>query len=753
MERSRQATLLDAKKIIDVFRSGGQLSRFLRGFEIREQQEKMLSDVVEAYNGSSIGLIEAGTGTGKSLAYLVPAIVWALQNRQCTVVSTNTINLQEQLLYKDIPLIRRVLNADFKAALVKGMGNYLCLRKLNDILGDIELFEEDEQKQIEKIDSWSRHTRDGSRSSLPIVPLSSVWDKVYAEGEACNGNKCLCYDSCFFFKARKLAAHAQILLVNHHLLFSDIASRVEEDDYSKTAILPPYDHLILDEAHNIEDVATRHLAFRVSRFDLIHLLEKLSSEKQGYVVGKLFTLKDKIYKVYPGGFDEKIHALLNYIDIELAGERRQLHRAIHIAFQRFISFIKGRFHSNSFSEDFSSKGYKLRFREKHFSDASWKDEASPSARELISSLKRYICSLLAIEDRIKLLGDEKLYERTKDVLMDLNGAVQRLDRLSGALEEFAFGEDHVQIVRWVEFEERDGIEHLSLIGARLDVSELLSRYLFSKFSTVILCSATLATDRHFHFIRQRLGINDRLLERRDILESIYDSPFDYSKQAIIAVPTDMPNPLDENFSREAAEKIWSCIHASKGNTFLLFTSFSMLQKCYGLLSERLKRARYVVFKQGEEQRQALLERFKKTDYSVLFGTDSFWEGVDVVGEALRCVVMVKLPFQVPSDPIVQARMEAIRANGGNAFMDYSIPNAIVKFKQGFGRLIRNKRDRGCIVCLDPRLTTKSYGRFFFSSLPESKKIFDSVESIQKKMQDFYRKTHYLTKKEVNENGA
>ncbi len=277
-------------------------------------------------------------------------------------------------------------------------------------------------------------------------------------------------------------------------------------------------------------------------------------------------------------------------------------------------------------------------------------------------------------------------------------------------------------MRWIENQPLKTLLNVHLVDADLDVSKALANFLFSQFPTIILCSATLTTNQQFHFIRQRLGLHAKLLPQRTVTEHIYDSPFDYYKQAILAVPTDMPPPTHASFNQIAYENVWKAIEVSHGQTFVLFTSYTMLQDCYKALAKRLEAHRYPAFKQGDESRQELLNKFKKTKRAVLFGTDSFWEGVDVIGDALRCVIIVKLPFKVPIEPIIQARTEAIIDRGGDPFFEFAVPHAIVKFKQGFGRLIRHKWDRGCIVCLDTRLVTKGYGKLFLNSLPQSQKL-------------------------------
>lgn len=745
MEQKNKLPFLDVDRILSLFGQEGRLSNSLRGFEVRESQRAMLCDVVEAYNRRLICLIEAGTGTGKSLAYLVPALIWALQNHQCSVISTNTITLQEQLLGKDIPLLKKVLNVDFKAVLVKGMNNYLCLRKLDMLAEELSFFSKEEKEQLETIVLWSQKTKDGSRSTLPMLPSRAVWEKVYAEGDACSGNKCPHYEGCFFFKARKRASKAHLLIVNHHLLFADIAMRMESNDYTKAAILPAYDHLILDEAHNIEDIATEHFAFRVSRFELTNLLSKLSCERQGNHIGKLFSLKEKIYRLCSLDADEAVRVLLNRIEIEFSGERRVLSSKVDSVFSMLVEYFKSYTLLRDPQEDFAIQSYKLRFLEKHFAETRWLESLSPALEDLISLLQRYAQSLLSLEGQIKQFENEKIADFTRDLLMDISALAAKLDRMAQVLKEFAFGKDHISIVRWAELSVRKGMEHVTLVGAKLNISQLLCEQVFKKFSTIVLCSGTLATNQKFDFIRRSLGIEKEFLGGKEVIESIYDSPFDYLKQSMIVVPTGMPNPNEESFLSQAAEKIWSVVRASRGNAFILFTSFSMLDACYRLLLERFRKVSFPVLKQGNEHRRILLQRFKEMENSVLFATNSFWEGVDVVGDALRCVIVVKLPFQVPSEPIVQARTEAIFAKGGNAFMDYVVPHAIVKFKQGIGRLIRHSKDRGCIVCLDSRLMTKAYGKHFLHSLPKSKQVFEDDEKLIFAMLDFYKKTYYLTK--------
>jgi ATP-dependent DNA helicase DinG len=364
---------------------------------------------------------------------------------------------------------------------------------------------------------------------------------------------------------------------------------------------------------------------------------------------------------------------------------------------------------------------------------------------LIAEVEKYVTTLTGLLGEIQTLKSEHLSDTIKNSLVEIGAYGARLQENCQVLRRFLEPVIPQERVRWVEVNLSKGAPYLSLIDADLDVSKEMVDRLFSHMPTVILCSATLTTNRQFDFVKKRLGLTPELLGARSVIQNLYESPFDYSKQALFAIPTDLPPPIHPQFLQAAVEAIWKTIQASRGNAFILFTSYGMLKSCYDQLAEKMRGQRYIPMKQGDKSRQALLEQFKATDRSILFGTDSFWEGVDVVGEALRCVIIVKLPFRVPSEPIFQARSQAIQVKGGDPFMEYALPGAIVKFKQGFGRLIRNKRDRGVVVCLDNRLLTKGYGKLFLNSLPSCQTVYAPMDEVKQQMEEFYRKTHYLTK--------
>lgn len=733
---------LKSDDVLRILDKEGPLAEVLKGYESRHEQKLMMGNILNAFNDSHIALVEAGTGTGKSLAYLIPAILWAVQRKERTVISTNTITLQEQLLQKDIPLIVKALHLEIKAVLVKGMHNYLCMRKLKESLQEVLLLSLPEIEELQKIDAWNGSTRDGSRSSLPFSCSSATWEKVAAESDTCNRNNCPHFQECHFFKARRQAAEAQILVVNHHLLFADIVMRADNQE-KDVGILPAYNRVIIDEAHNIEDVATEYFASKISQMDIIRLLARLTSEKGGKIYGKLPLIKERLLNSYRNEMPKEASSIYNRLTIDLPAMRRDVLKLMHEMFTSFLEFIH--LMKTDPSEEEIQGENKLRILLTHLSHQFWKDDITPKAHILINSFKKYIQSLSALEKDLKQLNNPKLDEQIKGIIFEVNALSLRLHNCCSILNDFTSDLLPSNKVRWIELQTFKMMVNISLVDADLDISKILAEMLFKKMSTVVLCSATLTTNKQFQFIRNRLGLTEELLKKRVINEFIYESPFNFSQQALLAIPNDLPPPNDPNFIQAAAEQIWHYLQISRGNAFVLFTSYSMLKTCFNLLESRLKEDRFHPLKQGDNDRIFLLNKFKTTDRSVLFGTDSFWEGVDVAGEALRCVILVKLPFKVPSEPIIQARSEAIIALGGDPFIEYSLPQAVVKFKQGFGRLIRNRNDRGCIVCLDKRLTTKNYGKLFLNSLPACEQVFASSQEIHQRMTGFYRKTHFLTK--------
>lgn len=730
----------DACKLLQ---EGSRFSLLLKGFEPREQQQQMMGNIIESFNENLIALIEAGTGTGKSLAYLIPAILWAVQKNERTVISTNTITLQEQLIEKDIPLILKALNLNVKAVLLKGMGNYLCLRKLEEALAELLLLSPHEAEELQKVEAWGRTSQDGSRSTLPFIPSHATWDKVCAESDTCTSVRCPYYQDCHFFKARRHASDAHLLISNHNLLFADLVRRAEQDNYKDAAILPAYTKMILDEAHHIEDIATEYFASNISRLDLLKIIGRIAAEKGTNSQGKLPLLREKVVQAFdPSNIPREASSVLSRLNMDLPGMRRDALQHIVETFDTFENFVDSL--QTGGREDSEMGERKVRLQAAHQTHPIWIGEIIPRCQKMIESLQRYIQGINAIDKDIKSLDNEKLTESTKGIRYEILALCARLTNACLLMQNF-LNPIPTSSVRWIEVQRFRASTNVLLVDAALDITKPLVDNLFSKFPTIVMCSATLTANQHFEFVKKRLGLFSEDLKSRSVIEHQYDSPFNYHEQAMLAVPVDIPSPTDPRFIPFAARQIFQAIQASHGNAFVLFTSYSMLKACAEMIAKELEEHRFTLLKQGDDHRQVLLNKFKQKNRSVLFATDSFWEGVDVAGEALRCVIIVKLPFKVPTEPITQARTEAITADGGNAFMDYSVPHAIVKFKQGFGRLIRHKRDRGCIICLDNRLVSKNYGKQFLNSLPNCKKTFVQSSALHHELSEFYRKTYYLTK--------
>lgn len=716
-------------KVLPLLEADGLLAQKIAHFESRPEQKKMLSDVLEAYNDKKIALIEAGTGCGKSMAYLLPALLFASTHKERTVISTHTINLQEQLLHKDIPRLIKALNLSLKAVLVKGMGNYLCLRKFNEALEERLLYPENERKEIDELSLQLPQLKEGSRHELQVVPSSTTWERVAAEHDTCTSTQCPHYASCYFFQARKEAQDAQILIVNHHLLFADLSIRAENSD-AQVSLLPPYSRLVIDEAHNIEDIATEYFAKKVSRLSLLKTLGRLLAEKG---TGKLPVLKEKIQKHFLHGFPAEVQALVNRLSVDLPGQKREILTHIKEAFDALSHFL------TLFSE--MEEDIKFRFREVYAENPFWKDTFLPRTKNMIESFFKLEQSLKSLEEDIEGLKNNSLNESTKGTRHEILALAGRLSAAALTLETLIQPSIPETRVRWIEQSNWGLQSNLGMVDANLDLSQLFVEHLFKKFQTIVLTSATLTTAQKFDFFRERFGLNDPSLISR-VLEKSYPSPFNYLEQALLVIPSDLVSPLHDDFLEHASRHIFEILEASRGGAFILFTSYQMLKSCFSLLKEKLEARKFNLFKQGDMPRRLLLENFVRAERAVLFGTDSFWEGVDVAGDKLRAVIIVKLPFKVPTEPIIQARMEMLTKKGKDPFHEYNLPQAIVKFKQGFGRLIRGKQDRGAIVILDTRLLHKPYGKLFLASLPRCQELIAPAAQIKESLTQYYRRVSF-----------
>ena len=698
---------------------GGPVSRAHPGYEDRPAQRELSRMIAGLYNDGGIGFAEAGTGTGKSVAYLLPAIRWALQNGERTVISTNTINLQEQLVDKDLPFLRRALGEPFRFALVKGRNNYISIRRARlafETSGS--LFEDEKQAELKSIVEWLDSTQDGSLSDLSFRPSAEVWEEVASDSDVCLRARCPSYEDCFYQRARREAASADILVANHHLLFSDLAVRRAQGNYTAPAVLPHYRRLILDEAHNVEEAATRFMGATISRRSLFRILRRLENRGRG-------VLPAVRRAVETGRRDLLAQAAVDLIE-------RRLLPALEASRERGVRVFA------HLEEVMRGNGDPMLRMEADFANhAVWERGLGEDLDAVLANLDTLLQGLELLRERISV--DEEARQSLEPQLVELRGVANRVDGAAFALRTaLRPGPDGLKMVRWMELrrEARDGEPNITLAAAPLDLSQVLRESVMEKVATVLLTSATLSTQNHFRFLRERLGITDD----DPVREAIYPSPFDYADQSLLAIPSDLPIPVGEGDRRHDEATTRATIEHAKitdGGLFVLFTSHRALRTVADGLRRRGADRSWPLFVQGEAPRAQLVQRFVESGRGILLGTTSFWEGVDVPGRPLRGLVIPKLPFKVPSEPITAARIEAIEARGGNSFVSYMLPHAAIRLKQGFGRLIRARTDRGAVLILDGRIATKSYGRYLLESLPPAPVVAGPWREVHAALTRFY----------------
>ncbi len=723
---------IDEQVMSETLSPGGIVSTKLQGYEYRPQQLAMIKKVSEAFNAQKIAIIEAGTGVGKSLAYLIPAIHWATKNNERCVVSTNTINLQEQLIKKDIPFLKKALGIEFESVLVKGRGNYICMRKIQALeTGQQDMLENQVKDEIQLIIKWSKVTKDGDKSDLNFIPRSAVWEEVCSESDNCLRSSCEFFQKCFVTRARRRANKAHILVANHHLLFSDLAVQAIG---ANVAVLPKYDHIVFDEAHNIEDVATDYFGAGITRTGIARIIRRLHAQIQNKTTGYLNIFAKKLDFAYVKYRLEDLKTAIDRIEMELIPRCDVILQFNDEVMTTLCEFV------HEYDKNWQSEA-KVRINTNVRKTNSWQAHIVPQFKNFIDLLNRFCTDLSLVLDKVEFaninLEKELLY-----TLVDLHTQVNRIKGVIDVIDQIILKDDQKN-VRWIEVQKRRTTKDIVRLRiAPLEIAEAMNELVYNNYKTMIMTSATLAIaaesgKSEFSYLARQLGLH--LVERSRVLTAKIPAPFDYKKQTIIAIPLNVPNPDSADFASVVSEAIFEAVNISQGRAFILFTSYSLLNIVYDALESRLSKIGILSLKQGQKNRHQLLEQFKKDKTSVLFGTDSFWQGVDVEGDALENVIITKLPFKVPSDPIVEARVEAIERQGGNAFMEYSVPQAVIKLKQGFGRLIRKKTDRGSVFIFDKRIIEKFYGRIFLQSLPESNFIRGEFKNILEEVRQFFHK--------------
>jgi len=644
--------------ISNIFTKDGILAKSLKDYEYRPQQVIMAEAIADNINNNSHLIVEAGTGVGKSLAYLIPLILWAREENKKVVISTFTKALQYQLVNKDIPFLKDALSLDFSFALCVGGENYLCLRRLNQA-GSHGLFELDETEALKELFDWKDRTKTGLKSDMDFEPMPKLWQKVCREGDICFGKKCSYYEKCFYQRAKAIERKAHILITNHHLFFAHIASGWN--------VLPKFDSIVFDEAHQLEDIASGYLGIEVSNYRIKNLINTISNP---------FTRKGLLSR-------------LEWLTPHTISEINLLTNRVRRAGDGFFGVLSEKL-----------DGTTKRIRVENF---------------IPNLLKEPLINLF--EGLKPLMKSAENYEDEKEILSLIDRCITLSSDIDSIISQTLT--DHVY---WGEI---DG-KRIRIAATPIDISSILREQVFENIKPVILTSATLSIKGDFSFLRERVGLNNGN-------ELALDSPFNYIENVMIYTPNGISDPKDtEEFKRDVIDSIKSILNITHGRTLILFTSYEMLNRAYNALnrlnnSNRLNSLNFL--RQGEMDSYKLVEEFKERDNTVLLGTYTFWQGVDIPGDALQCVIIVRLPFQVPDDPVTEARLERLKENGKDPFIHYQIPNAILMFKQGFGRLIRTQNDKGIVAILDPRVKTRFYGERFLSALPDCMRT-DSIEKVE-----------------------
>jgi len=698
--RAARPRALDLDALAAMLEEDGLFARQFPGFEHRPQQVEMLRAVAAAFNDHQHLLVEAGTGTGKSIAYLLPAVTFATMNGERVVISTNTINLQDQLFLKDVPDLQKLLPFEFRAVVLKGRSNYLCQRRLA-ALRQSGVNSPEEMRMLAKVMVWVPSTQTGERGELfmPDPAERALWSKISAEGDTCTVERCRFRERgrCFFYRARRAAERAHLIIVNHALLLSDVVT--------ENRVLPEYRYLIVDEGHHLEANVTQQLGFEADQWALERVLTELARpigvrRYAGFLSDLLGHCRGKLPPDRWTALEDHVHQLQSQIEAALTGT--------YSFFAILSDFLRE--HGTQKSE----YDQRLRLTSGLRIQPAWSnveitwDNLSAQLHPILLDLEKLCAGLEELEG----LDIPDLEGITQDCRGYLTQLLEMRDQIDHCISR-----PSSSIIYWVSTTSRD--EKVTLHAAPLHVGSLVQRHLFHPKETVILTSATLTTDDHFDFMRERLAAVDAD-------ELAVGSPFDFEHSTLLYLPVDIPEPNQPNYQKAVEEALIGLCRATGGRTLVLFTSHYQLRTTARAIAGPLNDSGIVVYQQGSGvSRAQLLENFRTTNKSVLLGTRSFWEGVDVVGSALSVLVMPRLPFAVPDDPVFAARSETFE----NPFAEYAVPEAILQFRQGFGRLIRTKTDRGVVVILDKRILTKSYGEMFLNSLPACTRVRASVTKL------------------------
>jgi ATP-dependent DNA helicase DinG len=694
---------LDSERIIEDLQEA--VAGKLDSYEPRKSQLDLLELIIRAFNEDCFAMAEAGTGVGKSFAYLLPAMRFAADNKDRVVISTATITLQQQLFDKDIPLVAQALGlSDFKAVVMKGRGNYLCLRRLDDALKDPPL-DESEFDELKNISEWAQCTKRGEKAEITFQVTETAWSCVCSDSDMCPGLHCQWQDRCFVFALRREAGNARIIVANHHLLFADLAARFQGAGYENAVVLPSFNRLIVDEAHTVENAATSFFSQSFSRFAVFRRISRLYHKRGANRRGLLV----RLCALLPSNIDplddlaaalEKIRSSCEELD----------ERALELCGAEGVLRI---------SHNIDIRGLEI---------------------SLFPCLKSLRKNIIALCTMIRSLLDEVEDDETGNpVVLEIKSILKNFDETADICASFPDFNKHENIVFWIERRKNQAV----FTKSPLDLAPILKDSLFEPNKTVVCVSATLTVNGDFTYWAGRCGIAAN--ENRILLKGVFPSPFPYSSAVLLAAPLDAPLPDEEGYQDFINMAVGRLSAVAGGSALILFTSYLSLANAYSAAQGELQSLGIRCLKQGDDDRSRLLQDFLSDKTSCLFATSSFWEGIDAPGDTLRLVILCRLPFRTPGDPVFEARCEALQKAGGNPFMQLSLPQAVMKFKQGFGRLIRRSEDHGIVAVLDGRLLKKQYGRLFSDSLPETKTSFCNFENNIKDIENFLYMPHNKTR--------
>ncbi len=698
------------QQIYEIFDQDGVLCNGLKNYEFREGQLKMALDVLHCYKNNCIGAIEAGTGIGKSFAYLVPAILQTEDKptaKTRTVVATSTINLQRQLMDKDIPNLLDILKVDCSVAFAVGRAHYICLRRLAAEVDSIALYKDDSNSDIAQLNRFANESETGLREDFMGHIDSNIWSNVCSDSDFCINGKCPYFKDCFYFKAKRKLADASIIVCNHHLLFVDSHSRYTEDiSYDDDAVLPGFNHLIIDEAHNIEATATDLFTNSFNSYSLMRQLGYIQDRKSSKTAGYGKLLDDLLPFCSDRSLYEKI--LSAY---DLLKERSETMNLIFTDILNSINSNHLLLDNNNAPKVFAKSG-------------TVSSDVVEAGEKLVSLLADFYMKIKSDNEAIEMKAE------------DLKVHISRISNQILFLKSFILRKDWKEGIYYLELVKHAKAKYVYFNEAPLEVASVLQEALFRPIASVVCTSATLDLNDNFGYWCSNIGLP---LDKREFVRKVYTSPFDYKNRLMLLTPYDTPlfaRDKEDEYVNFLISTIFPAIASSGGGALVLFTSFRQLELVYQSLSPMLARLGINCLKQGDFERHVILDRFKTDTDSVLFATDSFWEGVDAPGETLRMVIITKLPFKMPDDPIFKARSAILEEKGISSFMALSLPVATMKLKQGFGRLMRHTTDRGIVLILDSRIVKKNYGLAMLRALPESYHPEIQVQSIGTKIEGF-----------------